>query len=325
MTQNNKEGKNSQPVKFCKVSTEHSLWLVMQEPCVLQLYHYAIIADQFGDRFETLHHTLSPNSFKKAKKILEEKGLFEFQPVSGRLPSGKFGITGYRVKNLMGSKSEYWKNLETSDTTHATNQNQNLMPDNYSLIAENQVLTPENQNLTLKRPESIEKSSQNFPSEIYSELDQNNKKINQPSLTKNDQTTSAIDPVIGTNSYKVEQGNQASNLLDAATLDATPLELGEKTEDKVLSKEEAIALLESLPALANGMERIKLAIAENEDSRRVFVIDLLPEERQSLNELKAKIGDQAFEKLKPEIVNDLFNSIVASFVAEIAKKPNLVA
>jgi len=68
------------------------------------------VAEQFGGAAHTLTTTLSHNSFKKARKILEDKGLFSFTEVFERKGSKRARIVGYKVKNLHGYYNKgFWE------------------------------------------------------------------------------------------------------------------------------------------------------------------------------------------------------------------------
>lgn len=160
----NKKGFKLRP--HVRVSVEDLEWLIDQEPCVKHLYLECAKAEQFGDHQRELTTTLSVNSFKKAAKTLQSKGLFEFEPIAGKLPSGKTGVIGYRVKNLHGSTNyKYWRiNTEVEDIA---DENQAVTASNFD--DDCQVLMLERQNLTLTEAESIDTASFENPSQPFSQ------------------------------------------------------------------------------------------------------------------------------------------------------------
>jgi len=109
--------KNSKPqVKpHCKASIEDIDWIRSQSPCVQQLWLDCIAAKQFGGAEHTLETNLSNNAFKKAKKALEEKGLFSFIDIFERKDSTRAKLSGHRVKNLHGYYNKaYWESYNES-------------------------------------------------------------------------------------------------------------------------------------------------------------------------------------------------------------------
>lgn len=149
-----------------RISIEDLNWLVEQEPCVKHLYLECAKSEQFGDHPRELSSTLSINSFKKAAKALQGKGLFEFEPIAGKLPSGKTGVIGYRVKNLHGSSNHsYWR--INTDVDDIVDENETVTASKFD--DDDQVLTLDDQNLTLTEAESIDTASFQFSSQPFSQ------------------------------------------------------------------------------------------------------------------------------------------------------------
>ena len=89
-------------------SLEDYRWLKQQEPCVKELWMDCVMAEGFGDRFVEVETDLSEKSFRKAKKVLEGR-CFEFQAILELSNAGRGVITGWKVRNLHGTRNrEYW-------------------------------------------------------------------------------------------------------------------------------------------------------------------------------------------------------------------------
>jgi len=105
--------KDKQPVKsHCKISLEDINWIREQEPCVRQLWLDCIAAEQFGGSAHTLKTSLDikGKSFRKAKSLLEQQGLFKFEPIHELKPNGQSIVAGWKVINLHGYyKKSYWE------------------------------------------------------------------------------------------------------------------------------------------------------------------------------------------------------------------------
>lgn len=107
--------------KFHKLYTEDAQWLLTQSPCVKTLWvEAAASADPFAYRWRTMMDTtLKETAFRKARKALEEHGLFQFRKIRDRRDAR---ITvGWEVLNLReyseGSlyqdflASDYWQSV----------------------------------------------------------------------------------------------------------------------------------------------------------------------------------------------------------------------
>ena len=100
----------------CKISIEDINWIRQQSPCVQQLWLDSVAAEQFGGAAHKLDTNLTYKSFQKAGAALNAQGLFQFEEVFGRLPSGRPGLIGYRVRNLHGYYNRfYWESSNSRD------------------------------------------------------------------------------------------------------------------------------------------------------------------------------------------------------------------
>lgn len=204
MSSNRKQTK-----KFAKVNVDQALWLATQEPCVMQLFFFSIASSQFSSRFQPLVYKMSINSFKKAKIILEGVGFFEYKEDIGRLPSGRIGVLGYQVKNLLGCFEESIEvdkqaNInQESDDQILIMEDQNLISSDQNLIGENQNLTlddqnliAEDQNLTLMRGKSLANQGQKSPLDLIKiNLDLN--KTNLDPYLENKNNKQDLDLLVG--------------------------------------------------------------------------------------------------------------------------------
>ncbi|WP_193201014.1 hypothetical protein, partial [Nostoc sp. MG11] len=109
------EDKSIRP--HCKVSIEDINWVRQQPPSVQQLWLDSVAAEQFGGSAHKLDTNLTYKSLQKAGAALTAQGLFQFEEVFGRLPSGRPGLISYRVRNLHGYYNRfYWESSTSAET-----------------------------------------------------------------------------------------------------------------------------------------------------------------------------------------------------------------
>ncbi len=106
----------------CKISIEDVDWVLEQDPCVWQLYLECIRAEQYGGAAHELKTNLTYKSFQKASAILSAQGLFQFEELFGRLPSGRPGLIGYRVRNLHGYYNRFYWESSTSQEANSCDE-----------------------------------------------------------------------------------------------------------------------------------------------------------------------------------------------------------
>ncbi|ACC85071.1 hypothetical protein [Nostoc punctiforme] len=102
----------------CKVSIEDINWVRQQPPSVQQLWLDSVAAEQFGGSAHKLDTNLTYKSLQKAGAALSAQGLFQFEEVFGRLPSGRPGLISYRVRNLRGYYNRFYWESSTSEETN---------------------------------------------------------------------------------------------------------------------------------------------------------------------------------------------------------------
>ncbi|MBN3951957.1 MAG: hypothetical protein HWQ38_38025 [Nostoc sp. NMS7] len=106
----------------CKISIEDADWVLQQVPSVQQLYLECIRAEQYGGAAHELKTNLTYKSFQKASAVLSAQGLFQFEELFGRLPSGRPGLIGYRVRNLHGYYNRFYWESSTSEETNSCDE-----------------------------------------------------------------------------------------------------------------------------------------------------------------------------------------------------------
>ena len=78
-----------------------------QTATVQKLWHQCWRSDPYGSRWQVLNHTLNDRSFRRAKKILSDQGLFVFKP-DHSISDGR-EVVCWLVMNLHGARrSDYW-------------------------------------------------------------------------------------------------------------------------------------------------------------------------------------------------------------------------
>ncbi|MBD2496750.1 hypothetical protein [Nostoc sp. FACHB-280] len=117
---NHKQATEEKPVRpHCKISIEDINWVRQQPPCVQQLWLDSVAAEQFGGSAHKLETNLTYKSLQKAGAALTAQGLFQYEEVFGRLPSGRPGLIGYRVRNLHGYYNRFYWESSTSGETNS--------------------------------------------------------------------------------------------------------------------------------------------------------------------------------------------------------------
>ncbi|MBW4429503.1 MAG: hypothetical protein KME50_35330 [Nostoc desertorum CM1-VF14] len=106
----------------CKVSIEDINWVRQQPPSVQQLWLDSVAAEQFGGSAHKLDTNLTYKSLQKAGAALTAQGLFQFEEVFGRLPSGRPGLISYRVRNLHGYYNRFYWESSTSEETNSCDE-----------------------------------------------------------------------------------------------------------------------------------------------------------------------------------------------------------
>ncbi|MBE8971375.1 hypothetical protein IQ277_35860, partial [Nostocales cyanobacterium LEGE 12452] len=176
----------------CKVSIEDINWVRQQSPSVQQLWFDSVAAEQFGGSAHKLDTNLTYKSFQKAGAALTAQGLFQFEELFGRLPSGRPGLIGYRVRNLHGYYNRFYWESSTSEETNSC--------DKKAIHAGEKVNAPE-RNKNHPKVEQIQSDLESFQkngqkSEDLQGFQNPNNVFNYP-LTTYQQPTKVVGMVVG--------------------------------------------------------------------------------------------------------------------------------
>ncbi len=94
------------------IPQEDSEFIETQNLSTIRLWLQCWRSDPYGNRWVRLNHTLSDTSFKRAKKILVEKGLFIFKTEKSIRDLRE--TVYYKVMNLHGSRrNDFWFNTDS--------------------------------------------------------------------------------------------------------------------------------------------------------------------------------------------------------------------
>ena len=102
--------------KMAIIPLEDSEFISTQKGSTMKLWTECWISDTDGDRWVPLNHSLPRSSFRKAKKILADKGLFAFRPKKS-IRDGRETVC-WMVKNLHGAnRDDYWLGADDPEPT----------------------------------------------------------------------------------------------------------------------------------------------------------------------------------------------------------------
>lgn len=89
---------------FARVYIEQFEWALAQSPTVYKLWGECWISEFYGDNPKVLKTTLMSDNLRKAKKVIEDAGWFEFYPVYDTKKVQK--IVGWQVKNMLAVRTK---------------------------------------------------------------------------------------------------------------------------------------------------------------------------------------------------------------------------
>ncbi len=94
-----------------KASIEDAQWAALQSAPVQQLWIECQIAEHFGaNDWREVKTTLEASTFRKAKAVLQKRGLFDFKAISGTSGKGRMTVAGWLVHNKHGYYNKhYWE------------------------------------------------------------------------------------------------------------------------------------------------------------------------------------------------------------------------
>lgn len=107
---NSRESKEAVRPYF-KASIEDAQWITSQSAPVQQLWIECQIAEHFGaNDWREVKTTLEASTFRKAKTVLQKRGLFDFKAVPGISGKGRMTVAGWLVHNKHGYyNKQYWE------------------------------------------------------------------------------------------------------------------------------------------------------------------------------------------------------------------------
>ncbi len=100
------------------IPQEDSEFIETQNLSTIRLWLQCWRSDPYGNRWTTLNHDLPDSSFRKAKKILADKGLFVFEPKKSMRDGRETAY--WLVKNLHGARrNDFWINTDSKVNSDA--------------------------------------------------------------------------------------------------------------------------------------------------------------------------------------------------------------
>ena len=100
------------------IPQEDSEFIETQNLSTIRLWLQCWRSDPYGNRWTTLNHDLPDSSFRKAKKILADKGLFVFEPKKSMRDGRETAY--WLVKNLHGARrNDFWINTDSQVNSDA--------------------------------------------------------------------------------------------------------------------------------------------------------------------------------------------------------------
>ncbi|MBD2302559.1 hypothetical protein [Nostoc sp. FACHB-190] len=247
------------PVRpHCKISIEDINWVRQQPPCVQQLWLDSVAAEQFGGSAHKLETNLTYKSLQKAGAALTAQGLFQYEEVFGRLPSGRPGLIGYRVRNLHGYYNRFYWESSTSGETNSCDEKAVHAGKEINHTGRNQ-----NQPEVKQFHPDLEQFQKNGQKSEDLQGFQKPNNVSNYSLTTYQQPTKVVGKV-------VSSSTQNKNLCVDETADAPPKGASPQT---VLGVEEE---KEELPAVT--------------DCTTLTLVEAVPSQSASLLEKKEELG-----------------------------------
>lgn len=96
------------------IPIEDMNWVNQQKPAVKTLWMECWQADPYGSRWVQLNTSLADRTFRGARKVLTEAGLFLFKPEKS-IRDGRETVC-WMVVNLHGARTDYWAEEEEPST-----------------------------------------------------------------------------------------------------------------------------------------------------------------------------------------------------------------
>lgn len=309
-TNNSNTGKH----KFGVTPSEDYLWCASQSPCVQKVWLTAWAIDPFGDRWVPIEVDVPESTFRKARSVITNADMFDFKPDKSAKDKRKTSI--WLVRNLRGSKSHLYREI------NSTIKEKNKLPA-HELAIDAHSLADSAHELAGNLPQTLTPQASCNPSLDYSVSNTINKqeKLNQPIENKYVDLEIPTDPVIGTNSYKVEKNPPASSLINGMmpTLDATAsTELVEESLDNAdLAEQESnlngAVTLDATPLENEKIlkERITLTIHTGLGQEEIITLEVNEAQYREIMMRRLVMPKNDFEEYKISLLHSDPSSIVS--------------
>ena len=253
------------------IPQEDFIWALDKHNSVKTLFMECWLSDPYGSHWQDLKHSLKTGSFKRAKKILFDKGLFIFEPKKS-IRDGR-ETTHWRVLNLHGArKNDYWLNIEKSlETSEDTFHNQ----EDHALLSKDHPLPPKD------HPGYLE----DHPRSSISDQSQSQQAIPDPSETSQERLSNSSKELLETlatekevsdrdrdfaleeqiTSASLQNENQVQSLHSFHCVTVVPDCLKKEEEAKAKSVEEQKSLGAACPQTPRGQKGKEINTSRNEE------------------------------------------------------------
>ena len=116
-------------------------WALTQSPTVHRLWSECWKSDPYGSRYMPLNTSLKGDNLRKAKKVLKDSGLFNFE-VKMIVIGTKKDYENY-VINYHGCRSSYWGLQDRTENPEIRTENPEIRTENPEIRTENPGVQPE--------------------------------------------------------------------------------------------------------------------------------------------------------------------------------------
>ncbi len=87
-------------------------WVLTQSSRIIRLFIESWRCESFGGQWRPLKSTLRGSHLRTAQKVLENAGLFKYEPIHELTKTSRHTVTGYKCQNLHGYYSSYWDDVD---------------------------------------------------------------------------------------------------------------------------------------------------------------------------------------------------------------------
>ena len=237
------------------IPQEDFIWALDKHNSVKTLFMECWLSDPYGSHWQDLKHSLKTGSFKRAKKILSDKGLFIFEPKKS-IRDGR-ETTHWRVLNLHGArKNDYWLNIEKSlETSEDTFHNQ----EDHALLSKDHPLPPKD------HPGYLE----DHPRSSISDQSQSQQAIPDPSETSQERLSNSSKELLET--LATEKGVSDQLRCQASPDRDRDFALEEQNTSASLQKENEVQSLHSfhcVPVVPDCLKKEEEAKAKSVEEQK---------------------------------------------------------